>query len=493
MANLNKENIVIVDVKNATVSTSGSMSFYTTDVGTCNIYCQLVINESKNSLINKYAPIENSEDFSVRMGIIKPNFEPKYIDFSIRNAVEAFFCVELPEDCKDIDGEYKCELYVESNTTLESGEQQLEKITTAPFSYKVNKSIMSEIDDIIIGNLGQALLKTLATVVYVDESIAEIPETDLLKDFATREYVNNALIQHNNEIAQRDYASRQHVKDMVDGLRFDINESNYASESYVNEGIDGLNTSINNLLTRNYAPIAYVDYKIEDAISNIEINGGEGGSGGVSHQEMAEHVNSRLQEYDEAISTRYYATEGYVNQKISEAQLSGGEGGSVDLSQYATKEDLNKAVIVIEKEEIGFDDLPRGVNIVRLIGNLKITGVNGKTLINTSQFDDEILRIEKNDFDYSTLTRKTLEIYSFDNRHLLCDLLNETFKSDIYNVTESYVNDQISISKIGYATERYVNEKIAAIEIPEVDTTNLATKEELSTALGDIESLLKEI
>ena len=491
MANLNKENIVIVDVKNATVSTSGSMSFYTTDVGTCNIYCQLVINESKNSLINKYAPIENSEDFSVRMGIIKPNFEPKYIDFSIRNAVEAFFCVELPEDCKDIDGEYKCELYVESNTTLESGEQQLEKITTAPFSYKVNKSIMSEIDDIIIGNLGQALLKTLATVVYVDESIAEIPETDLLKDFATREYVNNSLIQHNNEIAQRDYASRQHVKDMVDGLRFDINESNYASESYVNEGIDGLNTSINNLLTRNYAPIAYVDYKIEDAISNIEISGGEGG--GVSHQEMSDHVNSRLQEYDETISTRYYATEGYVDRKISEAQLGGGEGGSVDLSDYATKADLNKTVVVIEKEEIGFDDLPSGISIVRLIGNLKITGVNGKTLMNTPQFDDEILRIEKIDFDYSTLTMKTLEIYSFDNRHILCDLINETMKSDIYNVTESYVNEQISISKIGYATEKYVKEKIAAIEIPEVDTTNLATKEELSTALGDIESLLKEI
>jgi hypothetical protein len=473
LANLNKENIVIVDVKNATVSTSGSMSFYTTDVGTCNIYCQLVINESKNSLINKYAPIENSEDFNVRMGIIKPNFEPKYIDFSIRNAVEAFFCAELPDDCKDIDGEYKCELYVESNTTLESGEQQLEKITTAPFSYKVNKSIMSAIDDAIVGNLGQAILKTLATVAYVDDSIAEIPETDLLKDFATRSFVNEVLVQHNSEIAQRDYASKQHVKDMVDGVRYDISEANYASQSYVNESISGLNTSITSLLTRNYAPIAYVDYKIEDAISNIEISGG-----GVSQQEMAEHVNSRLQEYDETISTRYYATEGYVDRKISEAQL-GGEGGSVDLSDYATKADLNKTVVVIEKEEIGFDDLPSGISIVRLIGNLKITGVNGKTLMNTPQFSDEIIRVEKLNFDYSNLTKKTLEIYTFDNRHILCDLLNETMKSDIYNVTESYVDNAI-----------------ANIEIPEVempDLTDYATKEELNTALGNIESLLKEI
>ena len=45
----------------------------------------------------------------------------------------------------------------------------------------------------------------------------------------------------------------------------------------------------------------------------------------------------------------------------------------------------------------------------------------------------------------------------------------------------------------GLATEQYVNDAIANIEIPEVDTSNLATKDELNNALGDIESLLGRI
>lgn len=45
----------------------------------------------------------------------------------------------------------------------------------------------------------------------------------------------------------------------------------------------------------------------------------------------------------------------------------------------------------------------------------------------------------------------------------------------------------------GYATEQYVDDALDNIEIPEVDLSNYATKDELQTTLGDIESLLGKI
>ena len=178
MSNINKEFIIVVDVKKTTVKYSSSMAFYVTDKKTSNIFCQLVINESKNELINKYAPIENSSDYKITLRVIKPNNEPKELEFTLLNQRDAFFMVDLPDEYKDYTGTYKCELFVDC---MVNGE--LERITTSSFNYTVKPSIMNDLDEVIEGDPDYPL---------VDEIVKQLKTVDP-SQFATNESVDSKI------------------------------------------------------------------------------------------------------------------------------------------------------------------------------------------------------------------------------------------------------------------------------------------------------------
>ena len=199
--NLNKENVIQIDAKAATVSISGSMKFYITDIKTCNIFAQLVINESKSELIKRYAPVENATDFSIKLRIIKPNNEPKEIDFTMLNSTDAFFMVDLTEDYKDFIGEYKCELFVDS---IINGE--LERITTASFSYNVLPSIYNDLDEVIEADPDYSLVEGM--IAKMDETIKSAEATIANADSRISENIENTNskidenIQNVNSIAE---------------------------------------------------------------------------------------------------------------------------------------------------------------------------------------------------------------------------------------------------------------------------------------------------
>ena len=178
MANINKDYIITVDVKKASVKYSSAMTFYITDKKTSNIFCQLVINESNNELIKKYAPIENASDFNILLRVVKPNNEPKEIEFTLLNQLDAFFMVDLTQDLKDYEGTYKCELFVDC---MIDGE--LERITTSSFNYTVRPSIMNDLDEVIEGDPQYPL---------VDEIMEQLKVVDPSK-FATNESVDSKI------------------------------------------------------------------------------------------------------------------------------------------------------------------------------------------------------------------------------------------------------------------------------------------------------------
>lgn len=178
MANTNKDYIITVDVKSTEVDTSNDMNFYITDKKTSNIFCKLVINESNSELIKKYAPVQNAEDFIITLRTIKPNGEPKFLDFTLLNQLEAFFYVDLPDDFKDYVGDYKCELFVDCTVNGE-----LERITTSSFNYTVKPSIMNDLDEVIEGDPEYPL---------VDEIMEQLKTVDP-SQFATNESVDSKI------------------------------------------------------------------------------------------------------------------------------------------------------------------------------------------------------------------------------------------------------------------------------------------------------------
>ena len=404
MSNINRDYLITVDVKKATVKSSG-MSFYITDVKTSNIFCQLVINESKSELVEKYAAVENASDFRILLRIIKPNNEPKELYFTLLDEEKAFFMIDLEDDCKDYIGEYTCELFVDCIVN-----EELERITTASFTYEVAASIMNDLDDVIEGDSDYPLvdeileqLKTVdpsqfATTKYVDESIAniDIPEVDFT-GYATTESVNKAL---------ETKADKDHTHD-------EYATTEYVGNKYVSNG--ALEQTLSD-----YATVQYVGDK-----------------------------------YASKAMLEEYATIKYVDEAIS--SVSGGSGA--DLSAYATKEDLNKAITVIDKNSIGFDDFPKGKSVCRLNGALEIRDINGNSLTSVGECYQELIMASKLDDD----THKSITIYTLDNRCIRCDIKNGTVYRYTYDVTKDYVDSKVA---------------------------SCATKQELNTALGDIETLL---
>ena len=70
MANINRDYLIVNDVKKSNIALdNGSMFFYITDKNTQNIFVNLVINISNNDLIQKYENIDNDEDIDITMTI----------------------------------------------------------------------------------------------------------------------------------------------------------------------------------------------------------------------------------------------------------------------------------------------------------------------------------------------------------------------------------------------------------------------------------------
>ena len=178
LRNINKDYLIQIDVKAATVNVPGDMSFFITDVKTCNIFAQLVINESKSDLVKKYAPIEEAANYKLTLRIIKPNGEPKDIEFTILNELDAFFYIDLTDEYKDHIGKYRCELFVDC---LVNGE--LERMTTREFTYEILPSIYNDLDGVIEADPDYPL---------VDRILEQLEAVDL-SNYATNESVDAKL------------------------------------------------------------------------------------------------------------------------------------------------------------------------------------------------------------------------------------------------------------------------------------------------------------
>lgn len=460
MANLNKENIITVDVKNATVKTEGSMSFYITDIKTCNIYCQLVINESKSTLVKNYAPIENAEDFTVTLRLIKPNNEPKELSFSLLNQVEAFFYVDLTDEYKDCIGTYNCELFVDC---LVNGE--LERITTSSFTYRVNASIMNNLDDVINNMQSNPLIEALATKEYVDNIVYVIDKTEAEEGITYEDFKNGGCtcklngslyfgdthFTFDDELVYVVKANYSGTKKLyvyrittvanpgggatADYIILDYKGGTYEAYNYMLEEIEHKADQVKlDLLSiiddADYAPVTYVN----DSMKTV-------------NETTREYVNGCVEDIVNDISTAGYATESYVNDKVFVLRTD-------FANNFAPLSYVNDKILQI--------------NTSLLYDYPTTTYVDNKY----SSLDSRLIGIESKDY----ATKESVDEVSSDL---------SKFKSD----TLDYLDDhqgQIDWIKEDWAKKEYVDEKIANAVIGNVDLTGYATIEYVHTAISNI-------
>lgn len=188
MKNINRDFLVTVDAKTAAIKAPKGMSFYITDVHTCNIFFKLEFGET-DSLIDEYAPEEDASNYKLILRVLKPNKDQKEIVATLLNDKKGnnFFIADLTKEFTDYLGTYECELFIESNIN----NQRTERSTTDRFEYEVKESIFSVLNDIIEGDPNYPLLADrFATKDFVLYSISNLD----LYGYATREYVNQVLV-----------------------------------------------------------------------------------------------------------------------------------------------------------------------------------------------------------------------------------------------------------------------------------------------------------
>ena len=207
MKNINRDYIVTVNAKTSTLS-ANAMSFYITDILTSNIFFQLTFNESGNTLINSYAPNENTDNYRLTLRVVKPNNEPKELNVVLLDQGTNFFIADLTADFIDILGTYECELFIDTEVN-----GRAERSTTNSFTYVVKPSIFNNLDDIIEGDPDYPLVDNLATKEYVDQVVSGGID---LSGYPTIEEMNAAL-------SQKSDITHQHIvqfvmKDPVNGV-----------------------------------------------------------------------------------------------------------------------------------------------------------------------------------------------------------------------------------------------------------------------------------
>ena len=207
MKNINKDYLVIVNARTAEIKVPENMKFYMTDELTCNMFFQLIFEDSDSLLVNSYAPKEKANFYYLTLRVVKPNNEPLTIQATPLDEHYCFFIADLTTDFVNIPGICECELFIDTKIPDKDGIPRIERSTTEPFEYEVKESIFYNLDNI------------------VDEEYISI------ENIATKEYVEGLVT---GNISLDGYATKNQL-----AYKADMNHTHdqYATKTQLNDAI----------------------------------------------------------------------------------------------------------------------------------------------------------------------------------------------------------------------------------------------------------------
>ena len=256
--NINRDYLIINDVKKSNIQLANdSMFFYITDKNTQNIFVNLVINVSNNDLIQKYANIENAEDYTLTMNIVKPDNTYKIIEGKLHDKEKAIFEFDLKEDCVDKIGTYKCELLTKCNIN------DHEEITTSnKLTYKVKSSILNNLDDIVEAPEYPLVIQLFDKLSDIEQYEEDRRANELARQLAEEQRqtrfdvldsdmvdritaMDDKMVDVENRVSTKEQA----VDKLITDTKADIDEYKVAKDSEIDEYKTAKDTEINNAIT----------------------------------------------------------------------------------------------------------------------------------------------------------------------------------------------------------------------------------------------------
>ena len=313
--NVNRDYLVKVDIKSVeAIPPREDLRFYMTDVWTSNIFFQLVFEDSGNSLINSYAPVENAESYSITLRVVKPNNKALTIDAVPLSQGSSFFVADLTSDFIDVPGICKCELFIDTNIN-----GRLERYTTNMFEYEVKYSIFYDLEEL----LGRSEYISIENVVTKDYMEAFIRGNFTLDGYVTDEELSSALANKSNiNHTHSEYANKAHTH--TEYANKTHTHSEYATNEYVNSEIAKIQTTGSGATSikvngNTYAP---VDGLI--TLPNYPTVG-EGGQLVYDDTELRNLINTKA---DKTHTHTEYVTQTDLDNAI--AGVTGGNGGNAD-------------------------------------------------------------------------------------------------------------------------------------------------------------------
>ena len=326
MKNVNRDYLVTVNAKTADIVPPRDMKFYVTDIYTCNIFFQLTINDT-DSLFNK-APEENADKYKLILRVLKPDDTPKetIANFMYQSGNAFYYVADLDPEFTNVIGICQCELLIDTIVTTEDGERQ-EISTTEPFQYEVEKSIFSDLDEVIESDPDYPLLiDTLATKDYVRKAIENM---DLL-GFATRDYVNQVILGGDFDLS--DYVTNEEFNSALSSKA----NSSHTHDYYVTD--EELTEALINFSGGSIDLSGYVtEEELDRALANLSGGGNIDLDSYVTDKELTEALLNK------ANATHYhseYATHDYVDEVVESTITN----GNINLDNYVTDEELNGAL-----------------------------------------------------------------------------------------------------------------------------------------------------
>ena len=347
MKNINRDYLVTVNVKTAVVTAPSNMSFYITDINTCNIFFKLSFKGPNEDFIISYKdfiPKENASNYRLTLRILKPdNMRIDNIPVKLLDTDSDFLYVDLKPEQLDILGTYACELFIDSSVTGEGKDGQEiplrdERSTTNRFTFTVIKSIFTDVDEVIEADPDYPLLADVyATKEYVNEYVVDTVKNMDILGFATREYVNQLIVSSGN-IDLSDYVRDEELYESIrmylSSGDIKVNLSEYIKHNELNSL---LSSTLKNYVTNNMLDSYATDEEMKAYVSKEIVRVASGGAINLNGYVTTTVLNNTLRDIDNALDGK--SDEGHEHEEYVTKQ-----GFLSVIHEYATKQDIPESL-----------------------------------------------------------------------------------------------------------------------------------------------------